>query len=212
MEYRAVGSRCAIDLNCLNLSVSRKTVLDILNQNGFMEVDVDMISLARQCIGVSKYRRAARPSEAPNIVDCSSFVKWLYAQRGIWLPRRTIQQRQYGKTVDINELTAGDLIFLSGRLNYYDDDTTDGVGHVGIATSKNTVIHAVNSRVNIIEVPLDVFVDKSKYRGTKRYIPKDADLLTLETPPQREIEVADDIKWVIFQYLKNKQSGKDNIV
>src|SRR3989338_8448371 len=112
MEYRAVGSRCAIDLNCLNLSVSRKTVLDILNQNGFMEVDVDMISLARQCIGVSKYRRGARPSEFPNIVDCSSFVKWLYARRGIWLPRRTIQQRQYGETVDINELTAGDLIFL----------------------------------------------------------------------------------------------------
>lgn len=163
---------------------------------------VDLITLARQCIGASQYRRGARPSEAPEIVDCSSFVKWLYAQRGIWLPRRSIQQRELGEAVNLDGLVAGDLIFISSWINYYLDDPADGVGHVGIATNDGTVIHAANRKVNAVETPLDKFVDKTKFRGARRYIPKDIKVLTLETPVNREVEIADDIKWIILQSLQ----------
>ncbi|KKT14953.1 MAG: NlpC/P60 family protein [Parcubacteria group bacterium GW2011_GWF2_44_8b] len=201
MEYRAVGSRCAVILDSLHLPISREEALAILNHKGFVLVEVDIIALARQCIGTSQYRRGARPSEAPTVVDCSSFIKWLYAQRGIWLPRRSIQQRELGEVVNLDELVAGDAVFISGRIDYYHDDPANGVGHVGIATGYGTVVHAADRKVNVVESPLDKFVGEAKFRGARRYIPQNVEVLTFETPLNREVEVADDIKWIILQQL-----------
>ena len=201
MEYRAVGSRCAVILDSLHLPISREEALAILNHKGFVLVEVDIIALARQCIGTSQYRRGARPSEAPTVVDCSSFIKWLYAQRGIWLPRRSIQQRELGEVVNLDELVAGDAVFISGRIDYYHDDPANGVGHVGIATGYGTVVHAADRKVNVVESPLDKFVGETKFRGARRYISQNVEVLTFETPLNREVEVADDIKWIILQQL-----------
>ena len=201
MEYRAVGSRCAVILDSLHLPISREEALAILNHKGFVLVEVDIIALARQCIGTSQYRRGARPSEAPTVVDCSSFIKWLYAQRGIWLPRRSIQQRELGEVVNLDELVTGDVVFISGRIDYYHDDPANGVGHVGIATGYGTVVHAADRKVNVVESPLDKFVGETKFRGARRYIPQNVEVLTFETPLNREVEVADDIKWIILQQL-----------
>ena len=201
MEYRAVGNRCAVILDSLHLPTSREETLTILNHKGFVLVEVDIIALARQCIGISQYRRGARPSEAPLVVDCSSFIKWLYAQRGIWLPRRSIQQRELGEVVNLDELVAGDVVFISGRIDYYHDDPANGVGHVGIATGYGTVVHAADRKVNVVESPLDKFVGETKFRGARRYISQNVEVLTFETPLNREVEVADDIKWIILQQL-----------
>jgi cell wall-associated NlpC family hydrolase len=201
MEYRAVGNRVAVSLDSLHLPISHEETLAMLTKKDFTLVEVDIIALARQCIGVSQYRRGANPSEAPVIVDCSSFMKWLYAQRGIWLPRRSIQQREYGKVVNLNELVAGDLVFASGRISYHHHDPADGVGHVGIATDDGTIIHAANKKANVIETLLDEFVGKTKFRGARRYIPKDVNVLTFETPADRYVEIADDLRWIIQQSL-----------
>lgn len=201
MDYRAVGNRCAVDLGALDLPISSGVVLDMLKDKNFHLLQVDLIALARECIGTSIYRRGARPSEAPKIVDCSSFVKWLYAQRGIWVPRRSIQQRELGEEVQLAEVMAGDIIFISGCIDYYLDDPSDGVGHVGIATDNGTVIHAANKKLNVVESSLEKFVGKAKFRGAKRYMPKNRDVLTFEIPPEREIEIADDVRWIILQSL-----------
>ena len=201
MEYRAVGNRCAVILDSLHLPISHEETLIILNHKGFVLVEVDIIALARQCIGISQYRRGARPSEAPLVVDCSSFIKWLYAQRGIWLPRRSIQQRELGEVVNLDELVAGDAVFISGRIDYYHDDPANGVGHVGIATGYGTVVHAADRKVNVVESPLDKFVGETKFRGARRYISQNVEVLTFETPLNREVEVADDIKWIMLQQL-----------
>lgn len=204
MEYRAVGNRCAVTLDSLHLPISREETLAILSQKGFRVVEIDIIALARQCIGTSQYRRGARPSEAPTVVDCSSFMKWLYAKRGIWLPRRSIQQRELGETVNLDELVAGDAVFVSGRIDYYHNDPANGVGHVGIATGDESVIHAANRKANVVESPLDKFVGKTKFRGARRFIPKGTEILTLETPLNREVETADDIRWIVLQSLPGK--------
>ncbi len=201
MEYRAVGNRCAVVLDTLRLPISREETLAILDYQGFAMVNVDIIALARQCISRSKYRRGAKPSEAPTVVDCSSFIKWLYGRRGIWLPRRSIQQRELGEVVNFDELVAGDVIFVSGWIDYYHDDPANGVGHVGIYTGDKTVIHAANEEANIMESPLDTFVGNTKFRGARRYIPKDEEVLTFETPPTKEVEMADDIRWIVLQSL-----------
>lgn len=205
MEYRAVGNRCAVILDSLHLPTSREDTLILLSHKGFVLVEVNIIALARQCISTSHYRRGAKPSEAPAIVDCSSFIKWLYAQRGIWLPRRSIQQRELGEVVNLDELVAGDVVFVSGWIDYYHDDPANGVGHVGIATGDGTVVHAANRKANVVETPLDKFVGKTKFRGARRYVPKSVEVLTLETPLNREVEIADDIKWIILQSLPQKK-------
>jgi len=201
MEYRSVGNRCAVALDALRLPISHKEILTILDQKGFRIVDVDLIVLAMQCIGTSRYRRGARLFDAPAIVDCSSFVKWLYAARGIWLPRRSIQQREYGETVDLHEIVGGDLVFVSGWIDYYNDNPSNGVGHVGIATDNGTVIHAANRKDNVTESPLTQFIGTDKFRGARRYIPKNTDVLTLQTPVGREVEIADDVRWIVLQSI-----------
>ena len=205
MEYRAVGNRCAVILDSLHLPISREETLITLSHKGFTLIEVDIITLARQCIGTSQYRRGAKPSEAPAIVDCSSFMKWLYAMRGIWLPRRSIQQRELGEAINLDELVAGDVVFVSGWIDYYHDDPANGVGHVGIATGDGTAIHAADRKANVVETPLDKFVGKTKFRGARRYIPKDVEILTFETPLNREVEIADDIRWIILQSLPKKK-------
>ena len=202
MEYRAVGNRCAVILSSLQLPISCEETLAMLNQKGFTLVEVDIVALARQCIGMSRYRRGAKPSESPVVVDCSSFLKWLYGMRGIWLPRRSIQQRELGQSIELSQITSGDVVFVSGWIDYYLDNPSNGVGHVGLATGNKTVIHAANSKVGVIETPLDLFISKNKFRGVKRYVPKDMDVLTFETPPSREVETADDIRWIILQSCK----------
>lgn len=201
MQYRAVGNRCAVVLDSLNLPISNVKALEILIQKGFLVLEVDIIGLARKCIDVSKYFRGARFSQAPMTVDCSSFVKWLYSKRGIWLPRRSIQQCELGEEVSINELVEGDLIFISGSIDYYQNDPSIGIGHVGIFTANNTVIHAANKKLNVVEIPIEKFIGNDKFRSARRYMPNYIKTLTLETPPKREVETSDDIKWIVLQSL-----------
>lgn len=205
MEFRAVGNRCAVDFTALQLPLTQEEAYSALELQGFRVVNVDMVALARGCMNGSRYRRGARPSEAPGVVDCSSFVKWLYSQRGIWLPRRSVQQRQCGEKVLLNQVTVGDLIFVSGSIDYWFNDPSDGVGHVGIVSDTGDVIHAANREVGIIETSLDVFIESGAiFRGARRYIPKDRPVVTLETPTHREVEVSSDIRWIVLQSLRKK--------
>ncbi len=203
--FRAVGCRCAVDFSELHLPISDLETLALLASMGFKVIEVDLVQIARSRIGVSRYRRGARLIDAPDVFDCSSFMKWLYAHRGVWLPRRTIQQIELGTAVPLSAVVAGDAIFTTGSINYYHDDPAQGVGHVGIATGEGTVAHAANKRAGIIETDISKFVlSDTKLRGVRRYISDSYRVVTLETPPSREVEVSDDIRWIVLQQLASK--------
>lgn len=197
MEYRAVGNLCAVDLNSLQLPLSNSEALEVLRRKGIAPIDVDILSVARAQIGVSRYKRSAPIRNAPTIFDCSSFIKWLYGKRGIWLPRLSPQQKEVGEEIDKNNLIAGDVVFTPGYICY----RPIGIGHVGIVTSDQSVIHATKN-VGIEEIPLDQFTQNGAlFRGACRYIPKDANLYTFQIPPSMCIETADDIRWLVLQSL-----------
>lgn len=201
MEYRATGNRCAIVLSSLNLPISNYETLKILEKKGFEKIEVDIIELARQCIGKSEYQRGVKISEAPAVLDCSSFMKYLYAQLGIWIPRRSIQQRELGEVIKLEKVQAGDLIFVSGYIDYYINNPLDGVGHVGIVTNTNTVIHAANKKNGIIESSINNFIGENKFRGARRYIPNGINVTTLIIPSNRDVEFSDDLRWIVLQNL-----------
>lgn len=199
--YRAVGNRCAVDFEALALPIENAEALALLARKGFEIVPVDLMDLACRCVETSTYRRGARLSEAPEVVDCSSFVKWLYGQRGIWLPRRSIQQRDMSIPVAYQDIRAGDLVFCSGRIDYYLTDPENGVGYVGIATGEGTVVHAASYTVGVTENSLAAFTAGGGFRGARRIIPQSREVITLFTPPEREVEMSDDIRWIVLQSI-----------
>lgn len=205
-SYRAVGDRCAVDLGRLLLAISEEQALAVLRELGCEVLEVDPIAIARSCIGRSTWRRGARMHEAPSVVDCSSFMKWVFGQVGIWIPRRSIQQRDCrgngGHAVnDRDDVLPGDLVFVSGFRDHYDIDPSQGVGHVGIVTSDRAVVHAANSQLGIIESLLEEFLYLNNFRGARRMIPDGRTVLTLQTPPEREVETEDDLRWMILQRM-----------
>src|SRR4030042_1996014 len=153
MEFFPFNDRCALQLSELGIPMTREKVVEILARRGFKELDVGfetMIEAARSCVGESKYGRVD-PRLAPSVVDCATFLMWIYGQRGILLPRYPIQQRKVGRAVELSEVRVGDLLFIRGYRPLYDDDPSDAVGHCGVVTEKGTVIHAANGRVGVIE-------------------------------------------------------------
>ncbi len=201
MTYCAVGTRCALHLPSLNLNLpptyDEAAVLEILCDHGFNVVPIDLITLARSLVGVATYRLKADLSEAPGVFDCSSFTKYLYAQKGIWIPRLSVQQRQIGSVTE-NPLP-GDLVFTAGLRGYFDTDPRDTVGHVGIATADGTVIHAKNRTAGVVESTFSEFYE-SNPRGIRSLILPGT--ITLEQrEPRHLIETADDFRWLILKQV-----------
>lgn len=201
MMYRAVGDRVAVCLADLGLPLADHEVMRVLVANRFRQIIVDQEALAREWIGRAYYERGSHPNRAPDVVDCSSFTKWLYAERGIWLPRRSIQQCEEGVAVELDTLCAGDLVFLSlGRYNFYIDDPDDGVGHVGYVTEQGTIIHATWHGRTVRECSLDDFLRKP-FRGAVRIVPIDREIITLQIPADQFVETSDDLKYIVLSLL-----------
>lgn len=89
----------------------------------------------------------------PDTFDCSGLTMAAYAEIGISLPHYSGAQAMYGTAIDwtTQEVKPGDLVFL---------ETTDGsgiIGHVGIATSATSYVHATRTGdfVRVSAIPFD---------------------------------------------------------
>ena len=74
----------------------------------------------------------------PNGFDCSGFVRYVYQQHGVAMPREVREQFRIGKTVDRGRLKPGDLVFFS--------TVAPGASHVGIVIGGDQFIHAPSER------------------------------------------------------------------
>jgi hypothetical protein len=201
MNFHEFNGRCAVSLKTLDLPASREEIVSTLYRLEFRIVNVDIVAQAQSCIRFSEYRRGARISEAPQVFDCSSFIQWLYGRCGIEIPRRTIQQREFGRKIEVARIKRGDLVFTTGTRNYYLDDPEDNVGHVAMATSDGSVIHAVNSHGGVKESPVSNLTASRKFRGARRIVEDWGDLMTLVPPPRWEVRTSDDVRWILLQHL-----------
>ncbi len=128
-----------------------------------------LLEVARAQIGRSRFELGIDPGEAPQVVDCSSFAQWAFAQVGADIPRRTVWQREAGSPIEPEDVRAGDLVFRTGNGHNYTSPEGELVGHVGIASGPETVIHATNGGVR--EGSLAEFViEPSRYRGARRVL------------------------------------------
>jgi len=92
--------------------------------------------------------------------DCSGFVWYVFKQHGIAVPRGVVNQASAGRHVERASIRAGDLVFFS--------TTGPGFTHVGIATSRDSFIHAPNSHGVVRIEPLGSSYWSQRYAGARR--------------------------------------------
>ena len=91
--------------------------------------------------------------------DCSGFVRWVYAQNGISLPRVSRDQAGAGKHVDRKDLRKGDLVFFRLYGNR--------ISHVGIFLGKGMFIHANRTGGEVRVSMLNNVFWRKKYAGAR---------------------------------------------
>ena len=198
LTVRSTNGLCPFIWELLELNMQSDECLKILLQKGYKITRPDVVAIARGRIGVSKYKHAQDPAAAPGLVDCATFVRWVYSHLGIWLPRFSIQQSELGWPIELGNHKIGDLIFSQGYYGKYWVEGSDKIGHVGLVSSSNTVIHAAGTRLGVIESTLEYFCEaKKKFRGIRR-ICNISQTPILKVRPGRLVETVDDLRWDIL--------------
>lgn len=70
-----------------------------------------------------------------NTFDCSSFVKTVFANNNIEIPRVSRHQAKKGKYISKDRLQIGDLVFFTSP------NSEGDIGHVGIYAGNELMIH-----------------------------------------------------------------------
>lgn len=102
-------------------------------------------------------------------IDCSAFVKTVFKEIDINLPRTSREQFAYGVDVSLDELKEGDLLFFAKKKR---------ISHVGIYIGNDMFIHAARRGKGVIVTKLDSPYVKKHFVGAKR-------LFTLEDEKQK---------------------------
>jgi hypothetical protein len=187
-NYHVANDRCIIDLRwCDGFPGGRDAILEIITQRlGFTVYEADPIGIARKLVNTGRYLRGADTKKTPEILDCSSLTQWVYKQMGILIPRPSVDQRDCGIPVNIEDAVAGDLVFTTGPQNYFVRDPESGIGHVGLLTGEGSVIHASPGKPAITEVSIEDFFRGREERGVTRILPPSQHRLALKLGPRLE--------------------------
>ena len=97
----------------------------------------------------------------PNGFDCSGYVRYVFANAGVYLPRTADAQYEVGYSVSTSELMPGDLVFFGSG---------GEITHVGIYIGGGRFIHAANPRKGVIISSLSESYYNARYFGANRII------------------------------------------
>lgn len=199
MNYQAISNRCAI-IPDLHLPEPRSKAMATLQQLCCQVMHTDVVARAQRQIGCSMYRKGAHPIEAPEVLDCASFARWVYSSAGIRLPRYVMRQmavgEQIGEKVTKGDQFAGDVIFTS-RKNPTEKEKNDpnNVAHVAMFDTVETVVHASVEAGTVVRQELGIFLKDRKWRGIYRFLRDD--MWVLQFPDDVVIESSLDIRCLI---------------
>lgn len=93
----------------------------------------DIMSYAKQFLG-TPYKWGG--NSLTGGVDCSGLVQQVYKHFGISVPRVTYQQIGQGKSISMNKLMPGDMVFFDT------DKSSSGPDHVGLYLGDGKMLHA----------------------------------------------------------------------
>ena len=96
----------------------------------------------------------------PSGFDCSGFVRYVYQQHGVAVPRQVRDQFRLGKNIERDRLQPGDLVFFS--------TVAPGASHVGIMIGGDQFVHAPSERGVVRVERLAAQYWASRFIGAKR--------------------------------------------
>lgn len=120
-----------------------------------------IVELARHYLGTKYTFGGTSPGTG---FDCSGFVQWLYAQRGISLPRTTFEQVGAGVAVSRDQLKPGDLVFFNT------EDDPRGPSHEGLYIGNNQFLQAPHTGDHVKISSLSDPYYNSKYVTARRVL------------------------------------------
>jgi len=94
-------------------------------------------------------------------MDCSGFVRAVFNLCGVNIPRTSAEQFRVGRSVGVDDLVDGDLVFFGS--------SDDSISHVGIYVGSNRFVHAPRRGDEIKITPLQGFGVHKKFVGARRY-------------------------------------------
>ena len=125
------------------------------NSNEYVE---NMLSFAKTFLGTPYLSSGASPTG----FDCSGFVSYVLGNFGFSIIHSSYGMAEYGKTVRLNEVKPGDLMFFKGS-----NISSSKIGHVALVVEVSKeegikFIHASSSKGITID----------KFNGSKYYVPR----------------------------------------
>jgi hypothetical protein len=122
------------------------------------ELKEKFIKIARH-YGIYRYKYGGNGN---GYLDCSMFVKLVYNELGIDLPRTAREQFKVGKVVSRDQLMPGDLVFFMTRGRY--------PSHVGIYLGENKFMHFSSSKKGLAIDSLNRPYFKKRFIGARRIL------------------------------------------
>lgn len=115
-----------------------------INTESRDEIRFQVVMMAAAMLGTPYKWGGMHPDEG---FDCSGLVHYSYLQAGVELPRTSLQQYKYSRSVRLSNLKPGDLLFF--ELNQ------QAVSHVGIYLGNNRFVHAPKTGKDVMITSLD---------------------------------------------------------
>lgn len=94
--------------------------------------------------------------------DCSGFVKYVFGENGIAVPRTVSDQFRAGRKVDAQQLQAGDLVFFT--------TVGPGASHVGIVIGGDEFVHAPSGAGEVRVERLSASYWSTRFVGARRVL------------------------------------------
>lgn len=149
----------------LEREVSRKAPFSNLASVSSTQRD-SIIEHANQLLGVKYKWAGTNPDKG---LDCSGFVKYVFAKLGIDLPHRAAELAKLGGSVgkDTAQMQPGDLLVFGKGSR---------ISHVGIYIGNGNMIHASSSNHRVVEAPVMKYRAPGglQWKGVRRVISLDS--------------------------------------
>jgi cell wall-associated NlpC family hydrolase len=98
----------------------------------------------------------------PSGFDCSGFVRYVFSQHGVNMPRTVSDLFRSGRQVTANQLEPGDLVFFT--------TVAPGASHVGIAIGGDEFVHAPSSTGEVRVERLSASYWSTRFVGARRVL------------------------------------------
>lgn len=148
------------------------------------------VAFGRRHIG-TPYAVHASIRMAPNAFSCSAFVKYVFAEVGIWMPRYAVDQSYRGRLLDGADWRIGNLAFWKSQFPIRDEDRA--IGHAGIVCDDGRVLHA-GGRAKTVHEFTSLRPDRARFVDP---FPTEPHALVLLPQEERGLETALDlVRWM----------------